>query len=81
MVQALWGVVIPMHAVCPDHVAPMTTFADAYFRRNYFHPQGQLSRCSRSGTAAVQHGPNWVTTLAEMQLDIRASQGNPGWIP
>lgn len=34
LVQALWGVTIPRHKVCPDHDAPFDAFADAYFERN-----------------------------------------------
>lgn len=30
-VKTLFGVVIPRTQVCPDHVAPFTAFADAYF--------------------------------------------------
>jgi hypothetical protein len=33
LVTALWGVVIPRHTVCPEHVAPFEVFADAYFNR------------------------------------------------
>jgi hypothetical protein len=33
-VSRTWGVSIPRQAVCPDHVAPFTAFADAYFARN-----------------------------------------------
>ena len=39
VVQALWGVTIPRHKVCPDHVAPFTAFADAYFARNSINPE------------------------------------------
>ena len=31
LVTALWGVVIPRHKVCPEHVAPFDVFAEAYF--------------------------------------------------
>lgn len=31
LVKALWGVEIPRVKVCPDHVAPFTAFAHAYF--------------------------------------------------
>ena len=34
LVQALWGVTIPRHSVCPDHIAPFDAFADAYFGRD-----------------------------------------------
>lgn len=34
VVQLLFGVKIPRTQVCPDHVAPFTAFADAYFGRN-----------------------------------------------
>lgn len=34
LVGALWGVLIPRHKVCPDHVAPFTAFADAFFARS-----------------------------------------------
>lgn len=33
LVKALWGVAIPQHKVCHDHVAPMDWFSDAFFRR------------------------------------------------
>lgn len=39
IVKALWGVTIPRHKVCPDHVAPFTAFADAYFARNSVNPE------------------------------------------
>jgi len=42
VVKALWGVTIPTQVVCPDHVAPMTAFADAYFRRNSINPDGEV---------------------------------------
>lgn len=34
LVQALWGVTIPRHKVCPDHIAPFDAFANAYFERD-----------------------------------------------
>lgn len=34
LVHLLWGVYIPRHAVCPDHVSPFEAFADAYFARS-----------------------------------------------
>lgn len=34
LVKLMWGVYIPRHAVCPDHVAPFEAFADAYFARS-----------------------------------------------
>jgi hypothetical protein len=33
LVQAMWGIDIPRKKVCPDHVAPFTAFANAYFSR------------------------------------------------
>lgn len=33
-VKATWGISIPRVAVCHDHVAPFTAFADAYFARS-----------------------------------------------
>jgi hypothetical protein len=33
LVRSLWGVSIPRKKVCPDHVAPFTAFADAFFSR------------------------------------------------
>jgi hypothetical protein len=33
VIKALWGVEIPRIKVCPDHVAPFTALADAYFGR------------------------------------------------
>lgn len=33
-IQAIWGISIPKTKVCPDHVAPFTAFADAYFGRS-----------------------------------------------
>ena len=33
-VAKTWGISIPRTAVCPDHVAPFTAFADAYFARD-----------------------------------------------
>lgn len=39
IVQALWGVTIPRHKVCENHVAPFTAFADAYFARNSLNPE------------------------------------------
>lgn len=38
-VKAVFGVTIPRHKVCPDHVAPFTAFADAYFNRNSINPE------------------------------------------
>lgn len=38
-VKMCWGVVIPQHKVCLDHVAPMTAFADAYFGTNSINPE------------------------------------------
>jgi hypothetical protein len=37
-VRVLFGVTIPRTRVCPDHVAPFTAFADAYFGRNSLLP-------------------------------------------
>ena len=34
LVKALWGVTIPRHKVCPDHIAPFEAFADAYWNRD-----------------------------------------------
>lgn len=34
LVYALWGVRIPRHRVCTDHVSPFEAFADAYFGRS-----------------------------------------------
>lgn len=34
LVQLLWGVNLPRKQVCPNHVAPFTAFADAYFSRD-----------------------------------------------
>jgi len=42
VVHAMWGVTIPRHKVCPDHVAPFDAFADAYF--------------GRDGTISLWHG-------------------------
>lgn len=39
VVRALWGVTIPRHKVCENHVAPFTAFADAYFARNSINPE------------------------------------------
>ena len=33
-VLATWGVKIPRQKICPDHVAPFTAFADAYYARH-----------------------------------------------
>lgn len=33
LVKALWGVNFPTRSVCPDHVAPFSVFADAFFAR------------------------------------------------
>jgi hypothetical protein len=32
--QAVWGITIPRTQVCPNHVAPFTAFADAFFARH-----------------------------------------------
>src|SRR5437899_1401415 len=42
LVKAMFGVTIPRHAVCPDHVAPFTAFADAYFGRNSLDPDSPI---------------------------------------
>lgn len=34
LVKVLWGVTIPRHKVCPEHIAPFQAFADAYFNRD-----------------------------------------------
>jgi len=34
LVQALWGVTIPRHTVCPDHISPFEAFANAYFEKD-----------------------------------------------
>lgn len=34
LVWTLWGVRVPRHKVCDDHVAPFTAFADAFFGRS-----------------------------------------------
>ena len=31
VVKALWGIELPRQQICPDHVAPFTAFAHAYF--------------------------------------------------
>ena len=53
LVKALWGVTIPRHKVCPDHVAPFEVFADAYFRRGpsislWLGSRGLSGKCRRS---------------------------------
>lgn len=50
LVKALWGVTIPRHKVCPDHVAPFTAFADAYFGRNSLDPDSPVD------SIALWHG-------------------------
>lgn len=50
MVRAMFGVTIPRHAVCPDHVAPFTAFADAYFGRNSLDPDSPVQ------SLALWHG-------------------------
>jgi hypothetical protein len=50
VVKAMWGVSIPREKVCPDHVAPFTAFADAYFRRNSLDPDGEVQ------SMALWHG-------------------------
>lgn len=50
VVKLLWGVTIPREKVCGDHVAPMTAFADAYFRRNSLDPDSSVQ------SIALWHG-------------------------
>lgn len=50
LVQALWGTRIPRTKVCPDHVAPFTAFADAYFGRNSLDPDSPVD------SLALWHG-------------------------
>lgn len=50
LVRALWGVTIPRTQVCPDHVAPFTAFADAYYGRNSLNPDSKVS------SIALWHG-------------------------
>lgn len=38
-VRARYGLTIPRHVVCTDHVAPFTAFADAFFARNSISPE------------------------------------------
>lgn len=46
LVQAMWGTRIPRTKVCPDHVAPFTAFADAYFGRNSLDPTSPVNSIS-----------------------------------
>ena len=46
LIQAMWGVRIPRVQVCPDHVAPFTAFADAYFGRNSIEPDSPVDSIS-----------------------------------
>ena len=46
----MWGTRIPRTKVCPDHVAPFTAFADAYFGRNSLDPSSPVQ------TTALWHG-------------------------
>lgn len=50
LVRAMWGVTIPRTQVCPDHVAPFTAFADAYFERNSLQPDSKVK------SIALWHG-------------------------
>lgn len=49
-VRAMWGLTIPRTKVCPDHVAPFTAFADAYWGRNSINPE------SEQDSIALWHG-------------------------
>ena len=46
LIQAMWGTRIPRTQVCPDHVAPFTAFADAYFGRNSLEPDSPVQSIS-----------------------------------
>ena len=50
LIQAMWGTRIPRTQVCPDHVAPFTAFADAYFGRNSLDPNSPIQN------TALWHG-------------------------
>lgn len=49
-VQALWGVVIPRHKVCEQHVSPFQAFRDAYFAENTIDPDSPVQ------SIALWHG-------------------------
>lgn len=51
LIKALWGVEIPRVQVCPDHVAPFTAVADAYFARDPGYAVWYASRGSGKSLA------------------------------
>jgi len=63
LVRVLWGVTIPRYAVCPDHVAPFTAFADAYFGRNSLDPDSPMR------SIALWHGSRGLSGKS-MQMSI-----------
>jgi len=63
LVQALWGVTIPRTRVCPDHVAPFTAFADAYFARNSLDPAAPMQ------SMALWHGSRGLSGKS-MQMSV-----------
>lgn len=60
VVKALWGVTIPRHKVCPNHVAPFTAFADAYWARNSIDPDSPVK------SMALWHGSRGLSGKSYM---------------
>jgi hypothetical protein len=60
LVKAMWGVTIPRHKVCPEHVAPFTAFADAYFGRNSLNPESKVD------SIALWHGSRGLSGKSYM---------------
>ncbi len=59
-VRAMWGLTIPRTQVCPDHVAPFTAFADAYWGRNSLNP------ASEQQAMALWHGSRGLSGKSVM---------------
>ena len=60
LVKSLWGVTLPRHVVCPDHVAPFTAFADAYWGRNSLEPDAEVQ------SIALWHGSRGLSGKSYM---------------
>ncbi len=64
LVRALFGVKIPRHAVCADHVAPFTAFADCYFGRNSLDPTSPVQ------SLALWHGSRGLSGKSFMMSTL-----------
>lgn len=69
MVYYLWGVSIPRHSVCPDHVAPFTAFADAYFRRNSINDSGIDSIALWLGSRGLS-GKSFLLSILGLTISV-----------